>query len=586
MVQGVNRGALVRALIASGLPKKWKASILREGQRHYVDGDAMRYDNDWLAAQVAGLARAARHPVSVGATADEVREIARRGAESVLQARGAEWSDEGEARAIVRRHGLDWPGIERATCVRWWRRKLNADLNERTENLARELGHVGGAGPAYVSDETHARWLAMKRNSRAMIEAADVLCLGVQTEGGGFMGGGELISLADAVDASVSNPKLRHSELMARAKGLEVIARERGDVGLFWTHTLPTSFHPMRANNQRNGRWSGATPRDGADNILAKLDTVRKALDEAGIRWYGLRVMEPHRSGTPHQHMLVFVPVAVAIDVQRIVWQTFTRDVENIVPLSEDYLRSVMVKCELIDDEKGGAAAYLAKYVSKNVVDIDGVSEKGKEASRAQAWASAHRIRQFQFIGGPGVTTWRECRRMTPEQAGQDLTLFAAHGCVHRDDGDKRADFAEFVRVQGGIMCGRRERPIQLDWIEDTAPNMYGEIGRKRLRGLVAQTARVETRAYRWAVRWGAKAATAGAVSRTRFNNCRSGSRSGLSGGSLPGNYCDTEKIRDYLVAASAIEKKNELIGESVGRVRKRGDDAAILAGNGIAGLA
>ena len=65
-----------------------------------------------------------------------------------------------------------------------------------------------------------------------------------------------------------------------------------------------------------------------------------------------------------------------------------------------------------LDPAKGGAVAYVAKYVAKN---IDGVDADGKcigvddetdldfinSAERVQAWKSRHGIRQFQFVGSP-----------------------------------------------------------------------------------------------------------------------------------------------------------------------------------------
>ena len=78
-----------------------------------------------------------------------------------------------------------------------------------------------------------------------------------------------------------------------------------------------------------------------------------------------------------------------------------------------------------IDPAKGCAAAYLAKYVSKN---IDGLTNSGESmgdddeaepgtsaaetAKRVGAWASQWGIRQFQQIGGVPVTLYRELRRV------------------------------------------------------------------------------------------------------------------------------------------------------------------------------
>lgn len=44
---------------------------------------------------------------------------------------------------------------------------------------------------------------------------------------------GERFDLFDKVMASVSNPEIRRMELMAQMAGIERVAKERGDIGMF-----------------------------------------------------------------------------------------------------------------------------------------------------------------------------------------------------------------------------------------------------------------------------------------------------------------------------------------------------------------
>jgi len=84
---------------------------------------------------------------------------------------------------------------------------------------------------------------------------------------------------------------------------------------------------------------------------------------------------------------------------------------------------------------QGGAAGYMVKYVAKNVVgaplgedwqqldapgghqldmfNVDTGAVSG--AQRVEAWAALWGIRQFQAIGQPPVTVWREMRRVTKD---------------------------------------------------------------------------------------------------------------------------------------------------------------------------
>ena len=76
--------------------------------------------------------------------------------------------------------------------------------------------------------------------------------------------------------------------------------------------------------------------------------------------------------------------------------------------------------------QKGGAAGYIAKYIAKSI-GHHALKEHLDEATgdlftvemggvpghmRVDAWASTWRIRQFQPIGQPSVTAWREVRRI------------------------------------------------------------------------------------------------------------------------------------------------------------------------------
>lgn len=145
-------------------------------------------------------------------------------------------------------------------------------------------------------------------------------------------------------------------------------------------------------------------------------------------------------------------------------------------------------KVETIDPARGGAIAYVAKYVAKNIDDT-GVTahldesegqrvrietKEGDKARRVLAWASAHRVRQFQAVGQPPVTVWRELRRVEASAAqSAGPAVVAAHEAVNRS-GERKACWRAYMDAQGGAMTGRGA-VLRIATELQTREGMYGQ---------------------------------------------------------------------------------------------------------------
>ncbi|EFH3940559.1 replication endonuclease, partial [Escherichia coli] len=290
--------------------------------------------------------------------------------------------------------------------------------------------------------------------------------------------------------AGVSNPVHRKAEMMATMKGLELLAEARGDKAVFLTVTCPSKYHATTENGHPNPKWNGATMRDSSDYLVNTFfAAVRKKLNRDGLRWYGIRTVEPHHDGTVHWHMMVF---AHPDEIETIV--SHTRDIaiqEDRHELGDDI--TPRFKAEFVDGSKGTPTSYIATYIGKNLDSraVDGIDPKtgkprvdhetgksmAESVERAIGWARLHRVRQFQFFGIPSRQVWRELRRLASQMArnpegpqrlkddAMDAVLAAADaGC-----------FATYIEKQGGVLVPRKDYLIRTAYDLADELNDYGE---------------------------------------------------------------------------------------------------------------
>lgn len=354
-------------------------------------------------------------------------------------------------------------GLARLKCRMFWSRALRRLFAKTVERCSIGLGLVNKAAQLYVSDMSVTRRGNQLRSSREAMQRTEL-----ENEYG------QRVKLADLAAKSTSNKAVRRAELMTRISGFDVVAQGVGHEATFITVTCPSAMHKFtdrgRHGVAENPKFNGSTPGQAQAYLSGQWAKCRAWLQRRNVELYGFRVAEPHHDGCPHWHFLLFHPAEASEVLQAGFLRYF---LHNAAP-TERGAAQHRVKFERIDRSKGSAAAYLAKYIAKNV-DGYGVGEDlfgspaVESSRRVDAWASTWGIRQFQQLGGAPVGVWRELRRINPEELPGDLLpreltdSMAAVNIKDDDAGAKWADgWATYTRSQGGPCVHRDLRPIKL----------------------------------------------------------------------------------------------------------------------------
>lgn len=495
-------------------------------------------------------------------------------------------------RGIAKPEGETLEFVTRATDKAWWRRHLRTEWKRRFEHTSIQLGLTAVRADAYVSREIAMMQVAQNAANQKLLEQRTMTNELGQT-----------FSVAEVAARGMGNKTLRKGELMTRVNGFEVIAKELQHVAMFGTMTCPGEFHSVGGTNDK---YNGATPRDGQVHLGGVWARYRSWLDRVGIEVYGFRIAEPHTDGCPHWHTLLFFneempgtpgrsayaratammrryalgkgerkapkradivrrvraqgrlmdgPVTIAeakvmADRELHEWRVAERARQNAAPGA----KKNRVKVVRIDPEKGSAAGYIIKYVSKNIdgegVGAHSVTENGEThympsydlfgevqitpSQRVTYWSQVWGIRQFQQIGGAPVGVWREMRRMKAEAVANapDAIRAAFLACqkIESEDPDvaKQASWADYLKAQGGPTVGRRAA-IKIASREVTIKGRYLTYDAARPVGvyLAAQPDAVyEAVHYRWTIE--GAGGVAFDLPRTGVNNCTGPGRNSM----------------------------------------------------------
>lgn len=384
----------------------------------------------------------------------------------------------------------------------FWRRVFRKVHARTVEGCAIRLGLVNGRADPYVSRESLD--IATKRQAANRAMLAHTLAVSEN---------GDEMTLLEVAKRSVSNPTIRRGELMTRVSGFELVADKLGHVKRWAVLTLPSRYHKWSHTKNghaiENKKYDGTQPREAQQVLAAQWRKLCAWWERQGLRVYGFRTTEPHQDGTPHWNVLCFF----APLTERVFLKKQCRIPVDAIAVFDEGLRAYFldhdhpnepgaqahrVKVEAIDSSKGSAAAYIAKYIAKGVdgfgLDVDLFGNNIERTSRAVvAWSRVWGIRQFQQIGGPPVTVWRELRRLNPDNLGDGATVAdtlreAAHAVnlkLHEPDEKRAVAWQRYTEVQGGPTCKRKAWRVRMLMEQRERANRYGEVSQPRMVGVV-----------------------------------------------------------------------------------------------------
>ena len=369
----------------------------------------------------------------------------------------------------------------------WWRRKLRKIQAVTIEQLARDLRLVHKKASAYVSQPTIQNRRDRKRKSEQIMSDLFV----VPNESNPFE---EFETLQSIIERSHTSGKQQAAELMVRIRGFEELADMHGHRGEFYTLSAPSRFHSVHHTGIPNKKYNGSTPQDAQEYFNDIWKRARALFAKQDLRPYGFRVVEPHHDGCPHWHMLLFMEKGEAKQVRSILRKLCTQDTPD-----EFKTTSTRFKAIAINKNKGSAAGYIAKYITKAVTGdcIDKVtcSQAGEmnvlpadAAERASTWASTFNIRRFQQIGGPSVSLWRELRRLGQGEQGKcevanamktTLDTVSKYALEKVRQAADSSDWKAFCLAMGGVQVKRKDQTLRLHYqIPDIVDQITGEISR------------------------------------------------------------------------------------------------------------
>lgn len=193
------------------------------------------------------------------------------------------------------------------------------------------------------------------------------------------IGGRELNMLDNTYSANI-NPEKYLAEVSNRYNTLHRNCLDEGLVPCFLTITAGSYYHKKDSSGNlfvHPGETAKALTQMWAKFTSLQVFRKLKRETEKGLVYF--RVYEPHRSGVPHIHAMIYIPKSYVYKIKQKFYEHFNKFGSNQLDFRFNF-----------NGDKGGAVSYMMKYVVKTFKNA-----KEDKMSDAAYWYMKYRVIRF-----------------------------------------------------------------------------------------------------------------------------------------------------------------------------------------------
>jgi hypothetical protein len=204
-----------------------------------------------------------------------------------------------------------------------------------------------------------------------------------------FEAGDKTMSLLDSCYSANLNSKKYFAEMNNRVNSIFQYTQELGLKPAFITLTAPGMYHKLNKNGTLK-----ISPSDTAKELsqiwakFLRLKIFKRMKDDTGHGLIYFRVYEPHQSGVPHIHAMIFIPADYILEVKKRFYDYFKDFGTNEKAMDFKYN---FYNKDKNGNVTGGAIAYIMKYITKTFVN----ESDNTKVDNVVYWYVKYRIRRF-----------------------------------------------------------------------------------------------------------------------------------------------------------------------------------------------